>query len=98
MSTALPTLDAVLQEVIDHKVGVGLVDIHSLKHHYEKLRQNNIEISNLINHPVLYGITLSANKNSSKLEACLRHFVEMNEGKLYTLLRKHTGAPKKVRY
>lgn len=91
---ASPNQEQSFDRMINRDVEASLVDTHALKHHMPRLahKQHTVVATVVANH-ISYGVLLSSNA-SSKLETCLRDFMDLNEIWRFELLRKGVGGKK----
>ncbi|XP_031563325.1 uncharacterized protein LOC116298886 isoform X3 [Actinia tenebrosa] len=87
---ALPDQDMAFDQLINRQVQISLLDTHALKYHISYLTSKHVVVASVLRNYVSFGFLLS--KNSSRLESCLRDFMEVKENWKYELLRAAVGS------
>lgn len=93
---ASPNQQQAFDRMINRDVEASLVDTHALKHHMPRLAsKQHIVVATVVTNYVSYGLLLPSNA-SSKLETCLRRFMDVQEVWRFELLRKGVGGKKVI--
>jgi len=79
----------VFQQLLDRQVEGALVDVHGLKHHINALTQHNIQVGNILNSHVTYGVIFPI--NSIHFLRCFKEHVQTEEQWLFHILAENTG-------